>query len=321
MILSVNQVKGVRMFAGSIVALITPMHESGEINLESFRNLILWHLQAGTNGIVVNGTTGESATLSSAEKQDLLHVAVETVAGAIPVFAGTGTSATASTIQETRLAASCGVDACLVVTPYYNRPTQQGLYEHYKAVAENTELPIFVYNVPRRTGCDLQPATLASLAHVKNIVGIKDATGDILRVSAMKALSGDRFILLSGDDSTALDFMRKGGNGVISVTANVAPQLMQQMCAAALNGDFTTAAEINEKLALLHVALMAETNPIPTKWALNKLGKIPAGIRLPLTQLSQPLHALVNNALETLALSMNDAPADAPAIGALNATG
>lgn len=305
------------MFAGSIVALVTPMHDSGEINLESFRNLILWHLQAGTKGIVVTGTTGESATLTSAEKQDLLHVAVETVGGAIPVFAGTGTSATATTIQETRLAASCGVDACLVVTPYYNRPTQQGLYEHYKAVAESTELPIFVYNVPRRTGCDLQPATLAGLAHVKNIVGIKEATGDILRVSAIKALSGDRFILLSGDDATAVEFIRKGGNGVVSVTANVAPLLMQQMCAAALSGDFTTASEINDKLALLHVALMAETNPIPTKWALNKLGKIPAGIRLPLTQLSQPMQTLVDNALEKLALSVNDTAA----IGAVNATG
>lgn len=286
------------MFAGSIVALVTPMHDSGEVNLDSFRNLVLWHLEQGTNGIVVNGTTGESATLTSAEKLDLLRIAVETVAGRIPVIAGTGTSCTASTIQETRVAASCGVDACLVVTPYYNRPTPQGLYEHYKAVAESTELPIIVYNVPRRTGCDLQPITLASLAHVNNIIGIKEATGDLLRIPAIQSLVNDRFILLSGDDGTALEFMRKGGKGVISVTANVAPQLMQQMCAAALAGDYAKATQLNEKLSLLNVAMFCESNPIPAKWALHKLGKIPAGIRLPLTQLSESMHGLVTTALE-----------------------
>ncbi len=293
------------MFAGSIVALVTPMDASGEINLDSFRNLILWHLQAGTKGIVVHGTTGESATLTSAEKLDLLNIAVETVAGKIPVIAGTGSCSTAITIQETRMAASCGVDACLVVTPYYNRPTQHGLYEHYKAVAESTELPIYVYNVPKRTGTDIQPATLASLAHIKNIVGIKEATGDILRVSAIKALVGDRFNLLSGDDGTTVDFIRKGGHGVISVTANVAPELMQQMCAAASQGDMQKACEINEKLALLHVALMAESNPIPTKWALHKLGMIPNGMRLPLTTLSEPLHSMVMNAINKVGIQVN----------------
>lgn len=291
------QRKGFGMFAGSIVALVTPMDESGEINLDSFRNLILWHLQAGTHGIVVNGTTGESASLTSAEKASLLNVAVETVAGKIPVIAGTGTSSTALTIQETRMAASCGVDACLVVTPYYNRPTQHGLYEHYKAVAESTELPIIVYNVPKRTGCDLQPATLASLAHINNIVGIKEATGDIVRVDAIKALSGDRFVILSGDDDSAVEFMRKGGHGVISVTANVAPQLMSEMCTSALVGDFNTASAINEQLAALHRALMAETNPIPTKWALHNYGRIPAGIRLPLTTFTPALHGMVLDAI------------------------
>ncbi len=293
------------MFAGSIVALVTPMDSTGAIHLDSFRNLILWHLQAGTNGIVVSGTTGESATLTTAEKIDLLNVAVETVEGKIPVYAGTGTSCTASTVQETALAASCGVDACLVVTPYYNRPTQHGLYEHYKAVAESTALPIFVYNVPKRTGCDLQPATLASLAHINNIAGIKEATGDILRVDAIKALTGDRFVLLSGDDSSAVEFMRKGGHGVISVTANVAPELMQKMCAAALDGDFETADAVNEQLTILHTALMCETNPIPTKWALHNLGKIPGGIRLPLTTLSAPLHSMVLNALEKAGININ----------------
>lgn len=285
-------------FTGSIVAIVTPMLASGDVDLEAFRSLVLWHLQAGTNGIVVHGTTGESATLTPAEKLDLLRIAVETVAGRIPVIAGTGSCSTANTIQETRAAASCGADACLVVTPYYNRPTQHGLYAHYKAVAESTELPIFAYNVPRRTGCDLQPATLASLAHVQNIVGIKEATGDVQRIDVIKALVNDRFILLSGDDDNTVDFIRNGGHGVISVTANVVPELMQRMCAAALAGDFNAATEINEKIALLHAALMAESNPIPTKWALSHLGKIDTGIRMPLTPLSEPLQSMVNSAIE-----------------------
>ena len=286
------------MFSGSIVALITPMHVSGEIDVASFRQLIEWHIESGTQAIVVNGTTGESATLNSAEKQELLKIAVETARGRVPIIAGTGTSSTVTTIQETRAAANCGVTACLVVTPYYNRPTQQGLFEHYKAVADSTELPIIVYNVPKRTGCDLVPATLSNLAQVKNIIGIKEATGDVLRVAAIKALTKDRFILLSGDDGSAIDFMRQGGHGVISVTANVAPKQMQDLCVAALTGEQNVANEINARLALLHVALMAESNPIPTKWALNKMGKIEAGIRLPLTWLSQPLHSMVTTALE-----------------------
>lgn len=293
-------------FTGSIVAIVTPMLASGEVDLDVFRSLILWHLQAGTNGIVVHGTTGESSTLVPAEKLDLLRVAVETVGGRIPIIAGTGSCSTANTIQETRAAASCGVDACLVVTPYYNRPTQQGLYEHYKAVAQSTELPILAYNVPRRTGCDLQPATLASLAHVQNIVGIKEATGDVQRIDAIKALVGDRFILLSGDDSNTIEFIRNGGHGVISVTANVVPELMQRMCAAALTGDINTAIEINEKLSLLHAALMAESNPIPSKWALDHLGKIASGIRLPLTVLSPPFHSMVINAIEKTEWNFTD---------------
>lgn len=294
------------MFNGSIVALVTPMHESGDIDIESFKQLVLWHIEAGTQAIVVNGTTGESASTSSAEKFELLTTAVAVAKGRVPIIAGTGTSSTAATIQETRAAASCGVDACLVVTPYYNRPMQHGLSAHYEAVADSTELPIMVYNVPRRTGVDLQPATLASLAHVKNIIGIKEATGDVLRVAAIKALTGDRFILISGDDSTAVEFMRCGGQGVISVTANVVPHLMQQMCAAVLAGDVALAEELNSKLAAFHVALMAETNPIPTKWALNKLGKMPGGIRLPLTKLSACFESMVDAALENLNLTGNE---------------
>lgn len=303
------------MFRGSSVAIVTPMHMSGEIDLESFRQLILWHIEAGTHNIIVNGTTGESATLNSAEKLALLNVAVETANGRVPIIAGTGSSSTISTIQETRAAASCGVNACLVVTPYYNRPTQNGLYEHYKAVADSTELPIIVYNVPKRTGCDLLPITLASLAHVKNIVGIKDATGDLLRVAATKALVEDRFLQLSGDDATALDFMRQGGHGVISVTANIVPTMMQQMCTAALDKDYVTAENLNAKMALLQTALFAESNPIPTKWALNKMGKIAAGIRLPLTVLSQPFHAMVTMALEQVDLAVTDTAHSIEAVG------
>jgi len=285
------------MFSGSIVALVTPMHESGEIDIPSFRELILWHIKAGTQALVINGTTGESATLTSAERIELLTAAVETAAGRIPIIAGTGTCSTAVTVQETRAAASCGVDACLVVTPYYNRPTQAGLAQHFTAVAESTDLPVIVYNVPKRTGCDLQPVTLAGLAHIDNIIGIKEASGDVVRVDAIKALTDDRFLLISGDDSSALEFMRKGGKGVISVTANVAPEDMQNMCAAALDNDFATAEKLNDKLSLLHTALMAEPNPIPSKWALAKLGKIKAGIRLPLTPLSEPIRSMVDQAI------------------------
>ncbi len=288
------------MFAGSIVALVTPMDSEGNIDLAGFKSLVEWHIASGTAGIVVNGTTGESAALSSSEKLELLKLAVTTVGGKIPVIAGTGTSSTAQTIEDTRLAASCGVDACLVVTPYYNRPTQHGLYEHYKAVAESTELPIIVYNVPKRTGCDLQPATLASLAHITNIVGIKEATGDIVRVAAIKALTDNRFVLLSGDDNTALEFMEQGGQGVISVTANVAPTQMQDMCTKVLRNDLDSAKEINTQLSEAHEALMAETNPIPVKWALQKMGKIQGGVRLPLTTLSTPFHSMVTNAIANI---------------------
>jgi 4-hydroxy-tetrahydrodipicolinate synthase len=286
------------MFKGSIVALVTPMHVSGDIDVDSFRKLIDWHIECGTQAIVVNGTTGESASLNSAERIELLKIAVETAKGRVPIIAGTGTSSTIATIQETRAAANCGVAACLVVTPYYNRPTQHGLYEHYKAVADSTELPIIVYNVPKRTGCDLLPATLASLAHVKNIIGIKEATGDLLRVAAIKSLCHDRFVLLSGDDATTLEFIRQGGQGAISVTANIAPRQMQDMCATMLAANYSGAVEINEQIALLHTALFCESNPIPTKWALYKMGKIEAGIRLPLTFLSQPLQSMVATALE-----------------------
>ncbi len=294
------------MFNGSIVALVTPMDSDGTIDIPSFRELILAHINAGTKGIVVNGTTGESATLSQDERIELLSAAVETSAGRIPIIAGTGSASTTATVHETRAATACGVDACMVVTPYYNRPTQEGLALHYTAVADSTDLPIIVYNVPSRTGCDLQPATLAGLAHIKNIVGIKDATGDLTRVAAMQALVADRFCLLSGDDGTTLEFVRAGGNGVVSVTANIAPELMQQMMELCLTGNFKDAEEINNNLSLLHRALMAETNPIPSKWALAQLKKIKTGIRLPLTPLTQPMHTLVLEALKKAGISISE---------------
>lgn len=294
------------MFNGSIVALVTPMDSDGTIDIPSFRELILAHINAGTKGIVVNGTTGESATLSQDERIELLSAAVETSAGRIPIIAGTGSASTTATVHETRAATACGVDACMVVTPYYNRPTQEGLTLHYTAVADSTDLPIIVYNVPSRTGCDLQPATLAGLAHIKNIVGIKDATGDLTRVVAMQALVADRFCLLSGDDGTALEFVRAGGNGVVSVTANIAPELMQQMMELCLTGNFKDAEEINNTLSLLHRALMAEPNPIPSKWALAQLKKIKTGIRLPLTPLTQPMHNLVLEALKKAGISISE---------------
>lgn len=303
------------MLTGSIVALVTPMHETGEIDFTCFTQLIEWHIQAGTKAIVVNGTTGESATLTPAERIELLSTAVHTAKGRIPILAGTGTSSTISTIQETRAAASCGVDACLVITPYYVRPTQHGLYEHFKAVAESTELPVLLYNVPKRTGCDLQPATIASLAHVTNIVGVKEATGDVLRVDAIRSLCGDRFALLSGDDATAVEFMRRGGQGVISVVANVVPELMQRLCELTLSKDMVNAHNLDAILAPLYAASMAEPNPIPIKWALHKLGKIPPGIRLPLTAFSQPLHAMMASALDRAIAQEIDPNIEVEAVG------
>jgi len=284
------------MFTGSIVALVTPMQADGAIDEVSFRNLLSWHLSEGTHGIVINGTTGESATLSSSEKLRLLMIAVEVVAGKIPVIAGTGTNSTATTIEETKAAIAAGVDGCLVVTPYYNRPTQEGLYQHYQAVATNCNIPLLLYNVPKRTGCDLLPETVIRLANIQNIVGIKEATGDVARVAPLRAGCRKDFILLSGDDGSTLRFLQAGGDGVISVVANVMPNLFAKLCALK-SSDVAQAVRIDKQLYQLYQALGLESNPIPVKWALAYLGRIGSGIRLPLTPLDVKYHVAVQAAL------------------------
>jgi 4-hydroxy-tetrahydrodipicolinate synthase len=286
------------MIKGSIVALITPMDERGDVDHQSLARLIDFHIEAGTSAIVSVGTTGESATLDEAEHCAVISRCVEFAAGRIPVIAGTGANATAEAIRLTRCARDAGADAALLVTPYYNKPTQAGLIAHYGAIAEAVDIPQILYNVPGRTACDLLPATAAALASVPNIVGIKDATGDLERLSQLRALCGDDFALYSGDDATGCEFMIRGGDGVISVTSNVAPRLMAEMCVAALAGDRETALALNHRLDGLHHALFVESNPIPVKWAMHAMGLAPRGIRLPLTWLSAQLDAEVHQAMQ-----------------------
>ncbi|MFZ2315204.1 MAG: 4-hydroxy-tetrahydrodipicolinate synthase [Gammaproteobacteria bacterium] len=285
-------------FKGSMVALITPMHNDGTIDKSALHDLIEWHIQAGTTALVIAGTTGESATLAPEEHFELLSLAVKQVNGRIPVIAGTGTNATSTTIQLSQNAQKAGADGCLIVTPYYNKPTQEGLYQHYKTIAEKITLPIILYNVPGRTACDIQPATVQRLSMIKNIIGIKEATGNLDRAKEILACCDKSFELYSGDDATSLDFMLQGGHGVISVTANVAPAKMAAMCQAALNGDSAQAKKINDELMLLHTKLFLESNPTPTKWALYTMGKIQSGIRLPLLPLDNKYHQQVKEAMQ-----------------------
>lgn len=274
------------MFEGSCVALVTPMTVHGEIDSNALSNLVEWHISEGTDAIVVVGTTGEAATLSIEEQQQVISLVLKVAKRQIPIFAGTGTNATASTCARTQAAQALGVDGCLIVTPYYNRPTQEGLIQHYRQVAMTTTVPIVLYNVPSRTGCDLKPETVGILSEIPHIVGIKEATGDMERLAMLKASCRDNFALYSGDDATALDFILAGGKGVISVTANVAPRLMQTLCRYAREQQHTHANILNDALRPLHHMMMIEPNPIPVKWALQYLGKIAHGIRLPLTPLS-----------------------------------
>jgi 4-hydroxy-tetrahydrodipicolinate synthase len=285
------------MIQGSIVALVTPMQQNGELDFACLRRLIEWHIAEGTDGIVAVGTTGESATLDVKEHCEAIRCTVEAVAGRVPVIAGTGANSTAEAINLTQHARELGADACLLVTPYYNKPTQEGLYRHYRAVAEAVDIPQILYNVPGRTACDLLPATAGRLATVVNIVGIKEATGKLERLREIRELAGPDFILLSGDDASTREFCLQGGHGVISVTANVAPRLMHDMIAAARAGDRTTAEALDARLEALHRDLFIESNPIPVKWALNAMGRIPDGIRLPLTWLSGPCQDSVRMAL------------------------
>lgn len=285
------------MFSGSIVALITPMHEDGRVDDVALRRLVDFHIAEGTDAIVAVGTTGESATLDEEEHCRVIAQVVEFAGGRVPVIAGTGANSTTEAIRLTRCARTAGADAALLVTPYYNKPTQEGLYLHHKAVAEAVDIPQILYNVPGRTACDMQPAIAARLSHIPNIIGIKEATGDLGRVEPLRRQCRPGFLLFSGDDASACDFMLQGGNGVISVTANVAPRLMHALCAAALAGNADEAHAINARLDGLHRKLFVESNPIPVKWAVAEMGLCPRGIRLPLTWLSAAAEAQVRDAM------------------------
>ncbi|WP_462322037.1 4-hydroxy-tetrahydrodipicolinate synthase [Halochromatium sp.] len=285
------------MIRGSIVALVTPMRVQGELDSEALERLVELHVQAGTAAIVAVGTTGESATLDEAEHCDVLARTVAAAAGRIPVIAGTGANSTAEAIRLTDCAAETGADAALLVTPYYNKPTQAGLIAHYQRIADAVEIPQILYNVPGRTACDLLPATAAELASHPKIVGIKDATGDLARVAELRAGCGPDFAIYSGDDATGCELMLQGGDGVISVTNNVAPALMAQLCELALAGQQDQALALNARLDPLHRNLFVESNPIPVKWALHEMGLIETGIRLPLTWLSEAYHPAVRQAL------------------------
>ncbi len=285
------------MFRGSMVALVTPMHLDGSVDFDSLSKLIEWHIASGTSAIVSMGTTGESATLDEEEHCEVIRRTVEMADNRIPVIAGTGANSTTEAISLTRCAMQAGADACLLVTPYYNKPTQEGLYQHHKLIAESVAIPQILYNVPGRTACDMLPATIARLAKVSNIIGVKEATGDLSRLTEIRHLCGDDFDIYSGDDETGMEFLLLGGNGVISVTNNVVPDVMAEMCEAALSGNREKASEINRPLSGLHSKLFVEANPIPVKWVLSEMGKIPAGIRLPLTPLSEQYHDTLRAAM------------------------
>ncbi len=287
---------------GSIVALVTPMHADGQVDVACLEKLVEFHVENGTDAIVAMGTTGESATLDEKEHCEVVKQVVEFVKGRIPVIAGTGSNSTTEAISLTQCAARAGADACLLVTPYYNKPTQEGLYQHFKAVAEAVDIPQILYNVPGRTAVDMLPETVQRLAEIKNIVGIKEATGDLARAVDIIERCADaqkyaEFAVYSGDDATAMDAILKGAKGDISVTANVAPQAMHEMCAAALAGDKALALQINQKLMGLHETLFVEANPIPVKWALAEMGLIQIGQRLPMTVLSEQHHDVVRQAM------------------------
>jgi 4-hydroxy-tetrahydrodipicolinate synthase len=290
------------MITGSIVAIVTPMQEDGSLDLNSFRKLLDWHVQEGTDAVVVVGTTGESPTVNVEEHCELIKVAVEHVAGRIPVIAGTGGNSTSEAIELTEFAKKAGADMSLSVVPYYNRPTQEGMYRHFKAIAEAVELPILLYNVPGRTVADMSNDTILRLAQVPGIVGVKDATGNLDRACDLIARAPKEFGLYTGDDMTAVASIALGFHGDISVTANVAPRLMHEMCVAARNGEMAKAREIHFKLVGLHRDLFCEANPIPVKWAVHQLGLTPNGIRLPLTTLSEASQPRVLAALRQAGL-------------------
>lgn len=284
------------MMQGSLVAIVTPMFEDGRLDIPSLNTLIDFHVDQGTDGIVIVGTTGESPTVDFDEHCLLIQTAVRQVNGRVPVIAGTGANSTKEAINLTQKAKDLGADACLLVAPYYNKPTQEGLYQHFKAVADAVNIPQILYNVPGRTGCDISNDTTLRLAAHPNIVGIKDATGGIERGTDLLLRAPQDFAVYSGDDATAMALMLLGGKGVISVTANVAPKLMHEMCVSAIAGDIVTARAINAKLFALHQKLFVEANPIPVKWVLAEMGLIKTGIRLPMMNLSAQYHDALRNA-------------------------
>jgi 4-hydroxy-tetrahydrodipicolinate synthase len=284
------------------VAIVSPMREDGSLDYDAYRRLIEWHIAEGTNGIVAVGTTGESPTVDHDEHCELIRIAVETTRGRVPVVAGTGGNSTAEAVELTAYAKGVGADATLQVVPYYNKPTQEGMCQHFRKVAETVDLPVILYNVPGRTVADLSTETTLRLAQVPGVVGIKDATGDLARASDLLKRAPKSFAVYSGNDDTALAMMLLGGHGVISVTANVAPRLMSELCKAALAGDLSGARALNNRLLPLHLKLFVEANPIPVKWALAKMGRISGGIRLPLVPLSEARQPIVESALREVGL-------------------
>ena len=290
------------MITGSIVALVTPMNNNLEVDWQALERLIEWHIEQGSNSLVAVGTTGESATLSVEEHSDVIRAMVQISNGRIPIIAGTGANCTREAIELTEAAKQAGADACLLVTPYYNKPTQEGLYLHYKAIAEAVDIDQILYNVPGRTACDIQPETVVKLSAISNIIGIKEATGDLERAAQIINTTDSQFAVYSGDDHSARELILLGGQGDISVTANVAPKLMSQMCAAALAGDAELALSIDTKLLPLHDAMFIESNPIPVKWAVSQLGLIGGALRLPMTQLTSSNQVKVKQAMKDLSL-------------------
>jgi 4-hydroxy-tetrahydrodipicolinate synthase len=296
---------GLIMLQGSFVAIVTPMHDDGSLDISSLHGLIDFHINEGTDGIVIVGTTGESPTVEVSEHCLLIKSTVDYVAGRIPVIAGTGANSTKEAIELTREAKKLGADGCLLVAPYYNKPTQEGIYQHYKTIAEAVDIPQILYNVPGRTGVDISNEITIRLASIPNIIGIKDATGSIERGTDLILRAPKDFAIYSGDDATGMALMLMGGKGVISVTANVAPKLMHNMCIAALSGNTKLACAINAQLFALHQKLFVEANPIPVKWALNQMKLIESGIRLPLTPLSKTYYESLNNAMKNAGISIN----------------
>ena len=286
------------MIKGSLVAIVSPMHDDGSLDFDGYRRLIDWHVAEGTSAIVAVGTTGESPTVTPSEHGELIRVAVEAAGGRVPVIAGTGGNSTAEAIELTRHAKQVGADATLQVVPYYNKPTQEGLYQHFRKIAETVDLPVILYNVPSRTVADLATETTLRLSQVPGVVGLKDATGDLARAAELLKHLPPNFALYSGNDDSALALLLLGGHGVISVTANVAPRQMSELCAAALAGDLKRARKINSQLLPVHFKLFVEPNPVPVKWALARAGRIEGGLRLPLVPLSKQNEAVVHSALQ-----------------------